>query len=294
MASDYVLSLEWAENTLKRQPDDLRLEYQQASEAVTAVLVQTVYSITLQLPHRILHDTMQTVQTSLLRLRVGGARYRLLHRSCQTAVIDRLTALARHPQPVVAEIARLVCYLAAQNLLLALPGPDDLRDRYTAFGPQGVLQVDRAAADAYLIDLARSLEHLTLAEQLYPGWTAHALYNDAAAALTTHLIKQGRALAAYYTRQMVDDIHQAWQAGKLTRGLTLLIPYFDDRRYHMEAYRVVVVPTGRILFRPEFVVGACRLAQREVRKDPALSQATRWQLLSQLDSLIQSFEIAPS
>jgi len=40
------------------------------------------------------------------------------------------------------------------------------------------------------------------------------------------------------------------------------------------------------------VVGACRLAQREVRKDPTLSQATRWQLLSQLDSLIQSFEMA--
>jgi hypothetical protein len=53
---------------------------------------------------------------------------------------------------------------------------------------------------------------------------------------------------------------------------------------------VIVIPTGRILFRPEFVIGTCRLAEREVRKDPDLSQSTRWQLLSQLDSITQAFE----
>jgi hypothetical protein len=188
----------------------------------------------------------------------------------------------------------LVCYLAAQQLLTSLPGQAELRNQYTAFDKQGVLVAgSHSTADALIGQLSQCMGWLHTAELLYPAWTTHDLYNDVSSVLTTHLIEQGRALANYYTQQIIDEVQRDWRAGKITRGLTLFIPYLDERQYEMRNYRVVVIPTGRILFRPEFVVGACRVTQRHVRKDPTLSQGTRWQLLSQLDSLIQAFESGP-
>jgi len=182
--------------------------------------------------------------------------------------------------------------VAAQQLLISLPGQTDLPSHYTAFDKQGrLISGSHSTADALIGQLSQHMDWLHMAEQLYPGWTTHALYNDTASLLTDHLIEQGRALADYYTLQIIDDVRRDWRGGRITRGLTLFIPYLDERHYRMKKYQVVVTPVGRILFRPEFVVGACRVAQQHVRKDTALSQATRWQLLSQLDTISQAFEV---
>lgn len=285
-------ALAWAERTLSQQPEDLRLEYRQAGQAVADALTQKIYSVSIQLPFRILNGGIQSVQPKLTRLRIGNVITRLLHRSCHTALIHRLHTLSEHPNRVVSESARLTCYLAARALLTALPSQADLRDNYTAFDERGVRAAERyATADALIGQLSRRLDWLRTAEQLYPAWTAHDLYNNASALLTAHLIGQGRALANYHTQQIIHDMRQAWRAGRITRGLTLFIPYLDERLYRMKEYKMVVIPTGRILFRPEFVIGACRLAERDVRKDPTLSQSTRWQFLSQLDSITQAFEV---
>jgi hypothetical protein len=53
------------------------------------------------------------------------------------------------------------------------------------------------------------------------------------------------------------------------------------------------MPNARIPFRPDFVVSACRLAEREVRQNPRYAQATRWQLLAQLDLITQAFDAKP-
>jgi hypothetical protein len=285
-------ALAWAERTLRQQPEDLRLEYHQAGQAVADALTQKIYSVSIQLPFRILNGGMQSLQPKLTRLRIGNVITRLLHRSCHTALIHRLHMLSEHPNRVVSESARLTCYLAAQALLTALPSQADLRDYYATFDEHGVRAAERSAtADALIGQLSRRIDWLHTAEQLYPAWTTHDLYNNAAALLTAHLIEQGRALANYYTQQIIHDVRQAWRTGRITRGLTLFIPYLDERLFQMRKYTVIVIPTGRILFRPEFVIGACRLAERDVRKDTDLSQSTRWQLLTQLDSITQAFEV---
>jgi hypothetical protein len=104
------------------------------------------------------------------------------------------------------------------------------------------------------------------------------------------LTQQGRALANYHTRQIIAEIQARWQSREVIRGLTLRIPYLDEKHYRMTVCEVVVIPTGRIPFRPEFILGACRVEQQKVRKNPQFSQSTRWQLISQLDAIIQAFE----
>ncbi len=285
-------ALAWAEHTLGQQPEDLRLEYQQAGRNIADALTQETYSISIQLPFRIQHEVMLNARPVLTQLHIGSAFNRLLRKSCHAALIDRLHALSEHTHLVVSESARLTGYLAARVLLTSLPNQVDLRRHYTAFDERGgqIIEPD-STADALIGQLSRRMDWLRTAEQLYPAWTTHDLYNHAAALLTAHLIEQGRALANYYTQQIIRDMRQEWRAGKITRGLTLFIPYLDERLYRMQKYKVIVIPTGRILFRPEFVIGACRLAERDVRKDPDLSQSTRWQLLSQLDSISQAFEV---
>jgi len=258
---------------------------------VADALTHITYWIAIQLPCRILHNTVLDVPPHMTVLRAGNIAHRVLQRPCNTAVVHRLKELSEHANAVVAESAKLTSYLAAQQLLTSLPGSADLYTNYTPFNKQGQLIVaDHTTADALLAQLSQYMDRLHMAEQLYPGWTTHGLYNKVSTLLTTHFVEQGRALANSYTREIVSEIRQHWQAGKIARGLTLFIPYLDERRCRMEKYKVVVIPTGRILFRPEFIIGACRVSQHHVRKDPELSQATRWQLLSQLDSIIQAFE----
>jgi hypothetical protein len=280
-----------AEHTLRRQPEDLRLEYRQAGQKIADTLTQETHSVSIQLPFRILNGGMQSIQPTLTRLRIGNVVTRLLHKSCHGALIHCLHTLSEHPNRVVSDSARLTCYLAAQALLTSLPDQADLHDHYTAFDEHGVRTAELNDDDALIGQLSRRLDWLRTAEWLYPAWTTHDLYNSASALLTAHLTDQGRALANYYTQQIINDVRQAWRAGKITRGLTLFIPYLDERLYRMKTHKVVVIPTGRILFRPEFVIGACRLAERKIRKDLNLSQSTRWQLLSQLDSITQAFEV---
>ncbi len=196
-----------------------------------------------------------------------------------------------HPQQAVRESVLLTCYLAGQEIIVSLPNEPTLREHYTAFEKQGQLRVsDLNSAVAVVEHLSRFVHALHQIEELYPAWQTHDQYSEKHALLTTHLIDQGRALANYQTQKIIQDIQMSWKTGEMTRGLTIFLPYLDERQSNMEEYKIVVIPAGRILFRPEFIVGACRVTERQVRSDSNLSQATRWQLLSQLDTIIQAFE----
>ena len=285
-------SLKLAESVLSQQPESLQSEYHRAGQQVTQALVERASSGAIQLPYRLFQDTPLQVQPAWTLLRAGSLVHRLRRRPCSSAIIQRLATLARSTNPVVAGSAQLTAYLSTQEILDFLPQPDDLRAaKCAAFDKLGqLIAPDEPSADALVRRLSDGLQWLGTVERLFPGWITHDRYNEELEALSSCLIEQGRALAMHYTRQIVSEVQHSWWSGKLTRGLTLYIPYLDENRFRMRQYDVVVIPTGRILFRPEFVVGACRVSQHKVRKDAALSQATRWQLLSQLELIIQAFE----
>jgi hypothetical protein len=277
-------SLAWAEHELAHQPEPIYHAYQHAAREIVRALSQPVYAVTFSIPY----DNRQ------LTVHAGTIVHQIFKKTCAPVLMQKLHTLMSHSQQQVRESVQLACYLAVQYLLMSsLPDEQSLRENYTGFDHQGnLLAPDIHTAEGRIEALSSSIHLLHQVETLYPAWTTDDRYSETHALMVTHLITQGRALAAYHTQNIIQNIMSAWKSSELTRGLTIFLPYFDERGYQMEEYKIVVIPPSRILFRPEFVVGACRVSERHVRSDAHLSQATRWQLLSQLDTIIQAFENA--
>ena len=68
------------------------------------------------------------------------------------------------------------------------------------------------------------------------------------------LVNQGRALARYEVEEIIQTIQKRAMAHDLNRGLSLSLPYFNDQTLTMEDYGFEVIPAGRIMFVPAFVV----------------------------------------
>jgi hypothetical protein len=225
---------------------------------------------------------------------VGNFLNQLQRRDCHDAIVQALNMLMSHNDITVSGIARLIRYLTAEAILFhQIPNPEQIEAGYHAFNSQGSLSITLQEADIKVSELSSFIDRLQLIEKLYAGWTVSDSYNEIFAVLSVQITTQGRALAAYYTEKIANELHARWQKREVIRGLTLHIPYLDEKTCHMTFYEMVVIPVGRIPFRPEFIVGACRIEQQKVRKNPQLSQATRWQLVSQLNELIRVFEITP-
>jgi hypothetical protein len=69
----------------------------------------------------------------------------------------------------------------------------------------------------------------------------------------------------------------------------LSLPYFDDQNLVLKTYFFEIIPAGRIMFVPAFVVRASRLEQAKVAQDTRLSFSTRKNFLKVLQILEQAF-----
>ena len=70
------------------------------------------------------------------------------------------------------------------------------------------------------------------------------------------------------------------------------MPYFDDQALKLKVYPFVVIPAGRIMFVPAFVVRAVRDEAVKVAQDTRLSPSTRKHLLAELTLLEENFDTA--
>jgi hypothetical protein len=104
------------------------------------------------------------------------------------------------------------------------------------------------------------------------------------------LINQGRALAWYQTGEIIRTIRRRAAAQDLNRGLSLSLPFFDDQSLEMKTHDFEIIPSGRIMFVPAFVVRATREEQAKVAQDTRLSLSTRKYLLAELRELEEAFE----
>jgi hypothetical protein len=104
------------------------------------------------------------------------------------------------------------------------------------------------------------------------------------------LINQGRAMACYEVREMVESIKKRAAAQSLNRGLSLSLPYFDDQALEIRLHDFMVIPAGRIMFTPAFVVQAAREEQAKVVQDTRLSPSTRKYLLNELREIEAAFQ----
>ncbi len=162
--------------------------------------------------------------------------------------------------------------------------------RWVAFDDKGQLLVRSAnEAEAHVASMQRFLGILHMAVSLAPYIVADHDYQRKRYGMLGQLINQGRALARYDTEEIIRTITQRAAAQDLNRGLSLSLPYFDDQTLDIKTHNFEVIPAGRIMFIPAFVVRAAREEQAKVVQDTRLSHSTRIHLLGELEALEQAF-----
>jgi hypothetical protein len=75
----------------------------------------------------------------------------------------------------------------------------------------------------------------------------------------------------------------------LNRGLSLSMPYYDDQELRMVMTSFEVIPAGRIMFVPAFVVRAAREEAAKRVQDTRFNPSTRKHLMAELKMLEDTF-----
>ena len=106
------------------------------------------------------------------------------------------------------------------------------------------------------------------------------------------LINQGQALAIHHTCEIIAYIKERTASDSLNRGLSLSLPFFNEQELHIDSTQIEIIPAGRVMFVPAFIVLAmCREAGK-VRQDPRFDSSTRSHILDLLERIRQAFEIS--
>ena len=164
---------------------------------------------------------------------------------------------------------------------------------WVAFDDQGKLLVGSAKeAEAQIQSMQRYVMILHRALALAPYVSINEEYQRKRYGILGQLINQGRSLANFKTAEIIFGIKERVEKQSLNRGLSISLPYFDDQNLEMKETNFEVIPAGRIMFIPAFVVRAVHQEEMKVSQDTRLSSSTRKHLLHLLNLLNQAFETA--
>ena len=165
--------------------------------------------------------------------------------------------------------------------------------QWVAFGENGeLLAKSLDEANAHIKSMQKFMEVLFLAVALAPYISTDPEYVQKRYGMLGQLINQGRALATYQTQQIIERIRERANNGSLNRGLRLSLPYFNDQELKIELSNFEVIPSGRIMFVPAFVVRAVRQEEIKVSQDTRYNPSTRKHLLTLLSLLERAFNTA--
>lgn len=163
--------------------------------------------------------------------------------------------------------------------------------QWVAFDLEGRLLVGSVnEAEAHVQSMQRYITILHRALSLAPYISANEDYQRKRYGILGQLINQGRALANFKTNEIVSEIKRRAEKQTLNRGLSVTLPYFDDQMLENETSNLEIIPAGRIMFIPAFIVRASRGEQVKVAQDTRLNASTRKHLLAQLKTLEAAFE----
>ena len=162
--------------------------------------------------------------------------------------------------------------------------------QWVAFDDRGRMLVKSVdEAKAHVASMQKFLAILFAARSLAPYMVADEEFEKERYGMLGQLVNQGRALAHHMTDSIVQTIKDRAAAQSLNRGLGLRLPYFDDQVLELRLHDFVVIPAGRIMFVPAFVVRAAQDEQAKVAQDTRLSPSTRKYLLTELSMLETAF-----
>jgi hypothetical protein len=163
--------------------------------------------------------------------------------------------------------------------------------QWVAFDDHDKLLVNSVSeAEADIKSMQRFLNVLFAARSLAPYVIVDEEYHNKHYGMLGQLINQGRALARYMTADIIRTVKTRAEAQSLNRGLSLRLPYFDDQDLEQQTHDFVVIPAGRIMFVPAFVVRAAGEEQAKVAQDTRFSASTRKHLLAELQMLEDAFK----
>ena len=163
--------------------------------------------------------------------------------------------------------------------------------QWVAFDLDGkLLAGSEKEAEAQIQSMQRYVHILHRASSVASYMVACDEYQRKRYGILGQLINQGRALARYKTADIIHVIKERAEKGSLNRGLSISMPYFDDQNLVMAELNFEVIPGGRIMFVPLFVVRASRSEQAKISQDTRLNSSTRKHLLEQFKALETAFE----
>jgi hypothetical protein len=144
-------------------------------------------------------------------------------------------------------------------------------------------------AEISLGSLQRFSKVLHIALSLAPYIIIDPEYHEKHYGILGQLVNQGRAMARFENKETIQEIQKRVRANKLNRGLRLKIMYFDDQRLEMMSRRLEVIPVGKIVFHPTYMVLASRKERAKVAQDFHLNYSTRKHLQIELANLEHAF-----
>lgn len=163
--------------------------------------------------------------------------------------------------------------------------------QWVALDDDGHLLVgSESEAEGLIASMQRYLTVLHMAAALAPYMTVDPVYQQKRYGILGQLVNQGRALARFQTQDIIDTIQSRVKNNELNRGLSVSLPYFDDQRLTLEVHLVEIIPAGRIMFVPAFVVRAVRDEIAKAAQDTRLGSSTRKYLLANLMMLEAAFD----
>lgn len=145
-------------------------------------------------------------------------------------------------------------------------------------------------AEAHVASMQQFMEVLHQARALASYVVVDTVYQQKRYGMLGQLVNQGRALARYEMAGIITEIRTRAARHDLNRGLSLSVPYFNDQALAMQAIDFEVIPSGRVMFVPAFVVKAARDEQAKVCDDTRLNASTRRHVLQQLKQLERAFD----
>ncbi len=154
---------------------------------------------------------------------------------------------------------------------------------------QRLLVEDTQKAEAIIKSMERYLSMLHSAVRLAPCLVVDEEYQRKHYGILGQLVNQGRALARFEVVQICQTIKNRAAAHALDRGFSLSLPYFNDQTLALELFSFDVVPSGRVLFVPSFVVLAVRAQGAKIIQQALFNRTTRLNLVKELYLIERAF-----
>lgn len=163
--------------------------------------------------------------------------------------------------------------------------------QWVAFDGEGQLVIDSVdEAESYVALLQNYLGIIYDAVTLAPYMVVDQVYRQKYYGILGQFVNQSRALCRFRTKEIIATIRRRSSFNSLNRGLSITMPFFDDRAMVLQKLEFEIIPPGRVMFIPAFVIMAVQEQLTMVRHNTVLNFSTRKHLLDQLEMLLKAFD----